>query len=349
MSKKIKAKEIIPLIILAILIAATVIAIVMQKESEKMQEVRYGYFDTVTVLTDYRGEGEDKFRLFCDAVDEDLAFYHKLFNIYDTYDGITNIAVLNERAGEGPTKVSEELFDFLKYCKDIYSLTDGEVNICMGAVLRIWHDARENALNDPITAAIPSPELLSSGSEHCNIDDLILDGENMTVELRDPEMSLDVGAIAKGYAVERIAERLVRLGISGVTLDVGGNLRLVGEKPSGDGWLTGIENPDKTSHETYIQSFTASDTSVVTSGDYQRYFIVEGKKYHHIIDKDTLRPAEHFASVSVVCFDSGLADALSTALFCMSYEDGLSLLRGISEIERVVWVSSDGTVLSYGE
>ena len=94
---------------------------------------------------------------------------------------------------------------------------------------------------------------------------------------------------------------------------------------------------------TYSQIITIADTSCVTSGDYERYFTVEGKKYHHIIDKDTLMPADYFSSVTIIANDSGLADCLSTALFCMSYEEGLALVEKIGGVE-VLWIYSDGTM-----
>jgi thiamine biosynthesis lipoprotein len=122
-------------------------------------------------------------------------------------------------------------------------------------------------------------------------------------------------------------------------LDVGGNLRIVGAKPDGNGWITGIKDPHNASK--YAEKLTLSDISCVTSGDYERYFEVDGIRYHHIIDKDTLYPAEHFSSVTVICRDSGLADALSTALFCMSYEEGRALVDALDSVE-VIWVTKAG-------
>ena len=156
-------------------------------------------------------------------------------------------------------------------------------------------------------------------------------------------MSLDVGAIGKGYAVERTAEKLAEAGAEGYVLDVGGNLRIIGTKPSGDGFKMGIKDPfDKDGG--YSKILVIADTSGVTSGGYERYFTVDGKKYHHIIDKDTLSPADKFASVTVITPDSGLADALSTALFCMDEAVGLSLVESLGQVEAV-WVRNDGSVV----
>ncbi|MBQ8879353.1 MAG: FAD:protein FMN transferase [Clostridia bacterium] len=343
MNNKNKFKEIAPLIIVVLLTALVVAAILLRDGEKNKSKILYGYFDTVTVITDYGGVSAEEFSDICLTVEEGLKYYHRLFDIYNEYSDTVNLCKINKLAGDGPIEIDAELFAFLEYCRDTYTLTRGEVNVCMGAVLSLWHEFRSDYSKG---APIPQTEQLSALYEHCNIDHMILDRANMTVELTDPEMSLDVGAVAKGYAAQKIVDKLKDKGISGVTLDVGGNICLVGEKPSGDGWITGIENPDKSSDQPHVMTFTASDTSVVTSGDYQRYVTVDGKRYHHIIDKDTLYPSSFFSSVSVVCRDSGLADALSTALFSMSYEDGLALVESLPEVQLAVWVTPSGEVLT---
>jgi thiamine biosynthesis lipoprotein len=123
-------------------------------------------------------------------------------------------------------------------------------------------------------------------------------------------------------------------------LDIGGNLRIIGKKPDGSGWITGVRDPFDLSGN--AERFLLSDISCVTSGDYERYYTVDGKKYHHIIDKDTLMPADYFSSITVITKDSGMADALSTALFSMSYEDGMALLEKIPYDVEVLWIDKSG-------
>ena len=178
---------------------------------------------------------------------------------------------------------------------------------------------------------------------HCNIDSLIIDEEAGTVYISDPDMSLDVGAIGKGYATERAAEMLISRGVNSYVLNIGGNIRAIGEKVTGDGWVTGITNPNKLSDESFITKVSIKNTSLVTSGDYERYYYADGVKYHHVIDPETLMPAAYFSSVSIFTLDSGLADVLSTALFCMSYEDGLELVESIGGVE-VIWVDTEYNV-----
>lgn len=299
-------------------------------------------FNTTSVIYDYSGGTRSRFYEVCGELSELLDYYHELFDIYNTYEGVTNLAYVNSMAGKGAVKVDSELVDFLEFSKEMHTLTNGYVNIAMGAVLSIWHDCREAAEKNPSAARVPSEAELAEAAKHCNIDDLVIDKENMTVELLDPEMSLDVGAIGKGYATERLAEHLASIGVSSYALDIGGNLRVVGTKPDGSGWRAAVENP-LVSNGTAIYKFEISDSSAVTSGRQKRFYTVDGVDYHHIISKDTLYPARCFASVTVLCRDSGYADALSTAMFCMDYDTGRAFAQTLDGVE-IVWVFDDGRV-----
>ena len=222
----------------------------------------------------------------------------------------------------------------------MHTLSDGKVNIAMGSVLKIWHQYREEG------AALPPEKLLKEASKHTDINDVIINENAGTVFLADPNMSLDVGAVAKGYALEKVAEYLEEKGVSGYLLNVGGNVRAIGNKADGQEWSAGVENPDINSTESYIAQVNLSNEAIATSGNYQRYYTVNGKNYHHIIDSSTLMPGENFTSVSVVCDDAGVADALSTTLFLMSYEDGMELSKKLT-LSEVIWVLPDGSIKKY--
>ena len=230
----------------------------------------------------------------------------------------------------------------LYYSKEMYYKTDGIMNIAMGSVLSLWHDYRALGKDNPAEASLPPMEKLKEASLHCDIEKMVIDEENSTVTLTDPLMKLDVGAIAKGYAVECVAGMLEEKGVTGYVLNVGGNVRTIGTKGDGTPWTVGIENPDGGDYLAYLK---LSGQSLVTSGSYQRYYYVDGKPYHHIIHPGTLMPSEGFLSVSVVCKDSGLADALSTTLFCLSLEEGIALVEKFPDAQAM-WVDEDG-VMSY--
>ena len=311
--------------------------------TETPGKVYYTFFDTVSYIYNYAGDSQEAFDEKSNAAAQILEEYHKLFDIYYEHSGVNNLCTVNKNAGGEPIEVDQKLIDFLLYAKELYALTGGEMNIMMGAVLRPWHDCREAASNDPANASIPSTEVLEEAIKHTSIDLLEIDDENNTIRITDPAASIDVGALGKGYATEMAARYLESIGTTSYVLNIGGNIRVIGSKPDGTGWLTGIKDPQN-SDFAYAEYITIADTSCVTSGIYERFYNVGGVRYHHIIDKDTLMPSEFFPSISIITKDSGLADALSTALFCMSYEDGRALVDKLDGVE-VLWITHSGEKL----
>lgn len=305
----------------------------------------FGYFDTVTTISGYAETGED-FQVIANEVLAALEEYHKLFDIYNKYDGIENLYKINRLySGEHRViTVDRKIIDMLLYAKEMYVKTDGKMNIAMGSVLSIWHDYREEADDNWGIGELPPMDELQAAAEHTDINDLIIDEENSTVFLADPEMKLDVGAIAKGYAVEMVAQMLEERGITGYVINVGGNIRSVGAKADGEKWIAGIENPGLDIDKDYIAYIGLAGEAIVTSGSYQRYYIVDGKEYHHIIDPATLMPATHFVAVSIICEHSGDGDGLSTAVFCMPLEDGMALIESLDGVEAM-WTFADGTIV----
>ncbi len=291
-------------------------------------------FDTVTAIVG-RAESEEEFRVRAQDVHDLLLEYHQLFDIYSTYEGINNLKTVNDNAGIAPVKVDGRIIRLLLACKSYYELTDGRVNAAMGSVLQLWHEARSDGLDDPVNAALPDAAALTEAADHMDFDSVIIDEAAMTVYISDPMLRLDVGAIAKGWAVQQVAEASP----SGLLISVGGNVCATGPKAEdGTPWVVGIQDPD--GGEDYLHTLYVTKGSVVTSGDYQRAYMVEGKLYHHIIDPATLYPGEYWRSVTVVCGDSGLADALSTALFLLPLEDGQALLDKCGA--EALWVDAHG-------
>ena len=293
----------------------------------------YGAFDTVTNLTSYSSESES-LRLV-ERLEALLWEYHRLYDIYTDYIGINNIKTVNDMAGIAPVEVDERIIDLLAYGQEIDALTSGACRITYGAVLSIWHEYRAAG------AVIPSSSLLAEAQKHTDPSLLTVDREAGTVYLSDPDASLDVGAIAKGFATERICEILLDEGYSDFALNVGGNLRVVGKQKGVDGWTLGIRDPRVESG--VLTSVTVTDAALVTSGIYERYYTVNGKHLHHLIDPDTAMPAEGWLSITVLCSDSALADALTTALFMMSYEEGNALITSIGGVDAL-WVDVSGDV-----
>lgn len=326
---------------LAVLLCGLTACGATQPEGQKFSAHSFDYFDTVTTVTGY-AESQETFDAVADTILAQLGEYHRLYDIYKRYEGMENLCTINELVDgvHRTVTVDRRIIDLLLYARDMYDKTDGMVNVAMGSVLKLWHDHRGVGLDDPANATLPDSAALAQAAQHTDITKMVIDRQNSTVTLTDPAMRLDVGAIAKGYATEQVAKWLEAEGHTGYVLNVGGNVRAVGNRGDGTPWVVGIEQPDES--EGYLATLQLTTEALVTSGSYQRYYLVDGKRYHHIIHPDTQMPADRFTAVSVVCADSGLGDALSTALFCMTLEEGQALIASIPGA-AAHWVAVDGT------
>lgn len=314
-------------------------------EGQKQYTItNYEAFDTVSQITAYADESDDQtehLNLLNDLLNE----WDSLFDIYEEHDGISNIKTINDAAGKEAVVVDPRIISVLQSGLALEESTDGLCNIALGSVLSIWHNYREAGLSDPDNAALPEQAELSSAAKHTDSSDIIIDETASSVYLADEAMSLDVGAIAKGFAADALAQRAKDLGMDSVLINLGGNVLAVGNKKStkdGENWTVGIQNPDDT--DAYLFKLPLCDMALVTSGDYQRFYEVNGKKYSHIIDPETLYPPEKYKSVTIYTERSGMADALSTALFIADIETGKEILAGQKADCEAVWILQDGSV-----
>lgn len=322
----------------------------MQGQMEQMHKFSYlffGTFDTAITLIAFaksQADFDEKARL----VEERFKDLHKLYNQYLPYNDLNNVYYLNQHAAVEPVQVPDELFNLIQWAKDAQSQTQGKVNIAMGAVLALWHDEREAADLEPDKARLPDMDALKAANAHTNMDDIILDETNKTIFYQDPLLKLDVGAVAKGYAAELVAQMLLKTDMTSFIINAGGNVR-TGHPPL-DGrkaWGIGIQDPDSAivmpAGDDVMDVLFLSNLSFVTSGDYQRYYVVDGKHYHHLISPETLMPSDFMRSVTIVTQDSGYADLLSTAVFLMPYEEGRAFVESLEGVEAF-WVLNDRSI-----
>lgn len=315
-------------------------------EWKKRQASFLNLFDTVTIVVGYAPD-EEAFEQEVQVIHDLLQEYHELYDIYNDYPDLNNIKTINDNAGIAPVEVDRRILDLLLFARQAYEISDGTVNVAMGSVLEIWHQYREAGIEDPENAQLPPQQALQEAAKHTDIEQMVIDEQAGTVYLADPQMRLDVGAIAKGYAVQQVTAELLEQGISRYLISVGGNVSAIGPKgEAGEPWSVGIQSPyDPDSYDYTVQ---IASGCVVTSGNYQRSYTVDGQSYHHIIDPGTLYPAAHFDSVSVICGDSGLADALSTALYVMPYEEGKALVESLEDVQALWIVDEETTLFSSG-
>ncbi|MBQ7624957.1 MAG: FAD:protein FMN transferase [Clostridia bacterium] len=294
-------------------------------------DYEYECFDTVTSFTAY-GVGREDFDRFKDYAFSELKRYDALFDIFEKHDGVYGLYDLNrdEKRTEG-VEVPSEIYDLLEECVNAYDLTDGRVDCTLGTVLSKWRDARE-------TLTLPDMEELKRLNEYNGIDNLILsDGK---VRFANDVMQLDVGAVAKGYACEKIAEGLKSLDCKAFILSAGGNVVTCGEKD----YKIGVRGSDGVSVSVVLLTH---NEAVVTSGGYYRAAEIDGKVYHHIIDPQTLMPAEKVKSATVVSPSSALADALSTYLFQLEADEAFKAAEKLG-VQCVIEDASGNILCSPG-
>lgn len=294
----------------------------------------YDYFDTVIELSATGMKNED-FQKMRALAEEKLAYYHKLFDKYHTYDGINNLKTINDEGANVPVAIEppllELLSDGIRWCGE----TGGALDISQGALLELWSECREEK-------RLPEDAELAEAMAHTGIEKIILDETGGTVGLSQAGVSLDLGALAKGYAIEETAKALEQAGYASFLINGGGNVKAVGTAArSGGLWLLGLKDPQKEAAGLLLTVETPA-CSMVTSGGYQRYFTVDGVDYGHIIDPKTGYPAGAILSATAVTEDSGIADMLSTALFLLDEAAGRALCKEYDA--QGIWVYPDGSI-----
>lgn len=332
------------------------------KKYELMSHYITGPFDTITTYMSYVSS-EDEFNEQCDYIEEQLNYYDQLFDKYNTYNGMNNLKTINDNAGKKAIEVDQPLIDLLNLSIERNRKISSKVNIAFGSVINIWHDYREEAESHDGVGTVPSDVELEKANQHTSIDSIEIDEKKKTVYINDALVSIDVGATAKGYAIELIKDGLIKMGVDNFLLSGGGNVASHGQRKiqkegefylddCADKFCVGIESPQDGNYAASADDpdseneavLVVQGESIVTSGDYQRFYQdVNGVRYHHLIDPETLYPAVHFRSVSIITEDSGLADFLSSAVFLMEYEEGLKLVNSLDGVEAI-WLLEDGKI-----
>lgn len=291
-------------------------------------------FDTVITVDGYF-ESEEEFNEVCKIIEEELVYYNKLLDTYNDAEFV-NLKSINDSDGEC-IEISEDLYNFLTDFRKIHKMTDGVCSMSLGSVTGIWKEF----IASP-DSPLPAPEALADASEHCDIDTILLEADPYRITLLDPAVKIDAGAYAKGWVGDRLKETLLDKGYTDLIINMGGNVVALGSK-NGSPWSIGIRSPEGSTYETVA----VSDTSVVTSGAYERGREFEGDFYHHIISPDTLYPESKYFSVTVICESSATADALSTALFLLDRTEGFELLKKFPEASAM-WIDLHGNYFKTG-
>ncbi|MCK4910576.1 MAG: FAD:protein FMN transferase [Thermodesulfovibrionales bacterium] len=289
----------------------------LEKQSQSTDELfrkRASIMHTNVSVTVAAGSSEQADK----AIEAAFSKIRELEGLLSFWTEDSEIAAINRNAGKKAVRVSAPTLEILERAMEISDWTDGAFDATVGPVIRQW-DFNEQTL--------PEPEALKAALDKVDYRALEIDTENSTAYLGRPEMSFDTGGIAKGFAADAAIDVLKAQGISAALVSVSGDIRAYGRKPDGTEWRVGIKNPRSDDPNSFIASLSLNDEAISTSGDYERFFIKDGRRYHHILDPRTGQPAEGSMSVTVIADSATYTDGLSTGIFVMGPEKGIKVLE----------------------
>jgi thiamine biosynthesis lipoprotein len=296
-------------------------------EADSGYQIIMGTFAHIVAVAQNAGTAKNCIRAALEEI-------HKVDNLMSDYKSDSDISRVNREAYEKPVQVSKSTFEVLQRSIGFSKMTDGAFDITVGPLVALFREAKE-------TKVAPSEEQIAQAKSTVGFEKLKLDSENRTVQFSEKGMLLDLGGIAKGYAIDKSIEAAQRCGAVGAMVDIGGDVRCFGLPPKGrDHWLIGLQDPNSA-----IEGMEGGglrlvlkviNEAVATSGDYQQFVIIEGKRYSHIMNRRTGKSAESLSSVTIIADNATDADALATAVSVMGAEKGLALIEKLPNTESIL-------------
>ncbi|MDY4761040.1 FAD:protein FMN transferase [Streptococcus thoraltensis] len=275
------------------------------------------------------------------VMDEAIDYIKEMEKLLSTNLEGADVYKINQAAGKQAVKVDPRTFEIIKAAQDMSKKSNGKFDVSIGAVTNLWRIGDE-------VARVPSNEEIKNALPYINYKDIQLDKEKKTVYIKKG-MTLELGAISKGYIADGVKKLFKKRNITTAIINLGGNVLTIGKSPNDPkGWNIGVQNPDEVRGDT-VGSVHVKDSSVVTSGIYERYIEKDGKRYHHIMDPRTGYPVENAISgVTVFTKTSLQGDELSTSLFLLGIKDGMKLIDGMAGVEAVFIDKENGIHISKG-
>ncbi len=303
-----------------------------QKQNQPVTYTDY-YFNTVISLTFYNSEDSK----LADECFKMCAAYENMFS--RTVEG-SDIWNINHSNGT-PVTVSDETYELISEALFYCELTEGKIDITIAPLMDLWTFTEKEDGQMP-----PSSEEIAKLLAHVDYKSVV-PGENNTILLKDPEAAIDLGFIAKGYIADQLKEYLVSQGVTSALINLGGNVCVIGSKPDGSSYTIGIQEPFAPTGTT-LETLQVTDTSVVTSGTYERYFSYDDKLYHHILDATTGYPVDNqLTGITIICPSSTQADALSTTCFVLGKENAMEYISTLEDTECIFVDVSKHITYSY--
>jgi len=261
----------------------------------------------------------------------------KVDELMSDYKSDSEVSRVNREAGERAVKVSEATYEVLQRSVEFSEMSGGAFDITVGPLVALFRKAKESKV-------APGEEQIALARSKVGFEKLKLNIENKTVQFSDKGMLLDLGGIAKGYAIDKAIEAAQRCGAIGAMVDIGGDVRCFGLPPEGkDHWLIGLQDPNSAIEGIegggLLLVLKITNAAVATSGDYQQFVLIEGKQYSHILDRRTGTSAEGPSSVTIIADNATNSDALATALSVMGVQKGLALIEKLPDTEAILITS----------
>jgi len=264
-----------------------------------------------------------------EVIQEVLVLIDRLEKIMSYYGIASQVSQINKQAGKAWVSVDPELFLVIKESHRYARLTNGLFNITVAALISLWQHSGK-------CGQIPSHSFIEDALTKVDYEDILIDEQNRKIKLRQEGQKIDLGGIAKGYTANQVIQYYRQKGLHSAMINLGGNVALFGKRKDGKLWQVGIQDPDRERGQC-LATIAVSDTSVVTSGDYERFFLEDDRYYHHILNPFTGYPADSkLRSVTVIHPDAMLADVLSTTLFISGLEKGIKMLRCFADVEVIM-------------
>lgn len=322
-------------IVIAVFAACLIVALYLSVRSHRQVELDSGYrlvmgtFVRAVVITKDSGTAKK-------CIDAALAEIHKVDELMSDYKSNSEISEVNSDGFKRAVHLSQSTYEVLQRSIKFSKLTDGAFDVTVGPLVDLFHSAEKKQV-------APTKEQIARAKSKVGFEKLKLVDQNRTVKFAVEGMRLDLGGIAKGYAVDKAVEAMQTSGAIGGMIDIGGDIRCFGAPPEGrNHWIIGVQNPnlekDTTRHDIVLK-LKLTNGAVATSGDYQQFVLIEGKRYSHIIDRKTGTSTEGLSSVTIIADNATDADALATAVSVMGAEKGLALTEKLPGTEAIVITS----------
>jgi thiamine biosynthesis lipoprotein len=266
------------------------------------------------------------------AAEDAFAAIERVDNLMSDFKDDSDIGIVNKEAFQRPVQVSDLTFEVIQRSIGFSKLSDGAFDITVGPLVALFRREKE-------TQTAATKEEIEQAKSKTGYEKLVLDETNRTVRFTVEGMKLDLGGIAKGYGVDKAIEAVKKDGVLGAMVDIGGNIRCFGTPAKGKKtWVVGIQNPDLENEKDagLVMKLNITSESISTSGDYQQFVIIDGKKYSHIIDRKTGTSKEELSSVTIITDNATDADALSTTVTVMGTEKGMALIETLPNTEAIL-------------